>query len=103
LTTNGDPEEKTYKPETLKWHRENKSGFKFVVQTSEDLDEIWSKYVKDSKDINVPLNRIWLMPCCGSRDEHINNAEIVAEYAKQLNVNFSPRLHLLIYDMALKV
>lgn len=103
LTTNGDPEEKTYKPETLKWHRENKSGFKFVVQTSEDLDEIWSKYVKDSKDINVPLNRIWLMPCCGSRDEHINNAEIVAEYAKQLHVNFSPRLHLLIYDMALKV
>ena len=29
--------------------------------------------------------------------------ENVAEYAKAMNVNFSPRLHLLIWDMALKV
>lgn len=103
LTTNGDPEEKTYKPEVLKWHREHNSGFKFVINKSEDIEEIWRKYVVDQNEINVPLNRIWFMPCCGSRAEHIENATAVAEYAKALNVNFSSRLHLLLWDQALKV
>ena len=103
LTTNGDPEEKTYKPEVLKWHKENGSGFKFVISKSEDIDEIWRKYVKDENNINLHTDRIWFMPCCGSREEHIKVAPTVAEYAKALNVKFSPRLHLLIWNMALKV
>jgi organic radical activating enzyme len=103
LTTNGDPEEKTYKPAVLKWHKEHNSGFKFVINISEDIQEIWRKYVKDDKDIQVPLHRIWFMPCCGSRVEHVKKAPAVAEYAKAMHVNFSPRLHLLIWDLALKV
>lgn len=103
LTTNGDPEEKTYKPDVLKWHVKNGSGFKFVISRSEDIDEIWRKYVKDENDINVPLERMWFMPCCGSRQEHIEVAPAVAEYAKALNVKFSPRLHLLVWDKALRV
>jgi 7-carboxy-7-deazaguanine synthase len=103
LTSNGDEEEKTYKPEVLKWHVKNKSGFKFVINKSEDIDEIWGKYVTDKEGINIPLHRIWFMPCCGSREEHIEKAPAVAEYAKALNVNFSPRLHLLLWDKALKV
>jgi len=102
LTTNGDPEKKTYKPEVLKWHKENGSGFKFVINTSEDIDEIWRKYVLDD-EVKLPKDRIWFMPCSGSREEHVRNAPAVAEYAKAMNVNFSPRLHLLIWDMALKV
>jgi hypothetical protein len=43
------------------------------------------------------------MPVAGSREEHITNAPAVAEYAKALNVKFSSRLHLLVWDMALKV
>lgn len=103
LFSNGDPESKTYKPEVLKWHREHGSGFKFVINRSEDIDEIWRKYVVDDYGINVPHERIWFMPCCGSRDEHVQRAEAVAEYAKALHVNFSPRLHLLIWNKALKV
>ena len=103
LTTNGDPEKRSYKPKVLKWHSDNQSGFKFVIASSEDIDEIWRKYVKDNNGINVPLGRIWFMPCCGSRKEHVENAVAVAEYAKAMNVKFSPRLHLLIWDMALKV
>jgi len=102
LTTNGDPEKRTYKPEVLKWHKDVGSGFKFVINASEDIDEIWRKYVEDG-DINLPKNRIWFMPCSGSRVEHVKNAPAVAEYAKAMNVNFSPRLHLLLWDMALKV
>jgi organic radical activating enzyme len=103
LTSNGDPEEKTYKPEVLRWHVAAGSGFKFVINKSEDIDEIWRKYVKDKEGINVPLKRIWFMPCCGSREEHVENAPAVAEYAKALHVNFSPRLQLLIWNRALKV
>jgi organic radical activating enzyme len=103
LTTNGDPEEKTYKPEVLKWHKEHGSGFKFVISGSEDLEEIWRKYVNDTNDININTDRIWFMPCCGSREEHIAVAPAVAEYAKALNVKFSPRLHLLLWNLALRV
>lgn len=102
LTTNGDPEEKTYIPNVLKWHVAVNSGFKFVITSDKDIEEIWRKYVEDDKGINVPLNRIWFMPCCGSRDEHINNAAAVAEYAKAMHVNFSPRLQLVIWNKALK-
>jgi organic radical activating enzyme len=103
LTTNGDPEEKTYKPEVLKWHADHNSGFKFVITSDRDIEEIWRKYVEDEEGINVPLNRIWFMPCCGSREEHIEKAPAVAEYAKAMHVNFSPRLHLLLWNMALRV
>ena len=102
LTTNGDPEKRTYKPEVLKWHKDIGSGFKFVISQSEDIDEIWRKYVEDDY-ISLPKHRIWFMPCSGSREEHVKNAPAVAEYAKAMNVNFSPRLHLLLWDMALKV
>jgi organic radical activating enzyme len=102
LTSNGDPEKRSYKPEVLKWHREVGSGFKFVIASDEDINEIWRKYVDDDT-VRVPKSRIWFMPCCGSREEHIKAAPAVAEYAKAMNVNFSPRLHLLIWDMALKV
>lgn len=103
LTTNGDPEEKTYNPEVLKWHVRHCSGFKFVVTSDKDIEEIWRKYVEDEIGINVPLNRIWFMPCCGSRKEHSENSLAVAEYAKAMHVNFSPRLQLVIWDKALKV
>lgn len=103
LTTNGDPEEKTYKPEVLKWHVSVGSGFKFVINTPDDINEIWQKYVSSPNGVNVPRHRIWFMPCCGSREEHIQKAHIVAEYAKVMNVNFSPRLHLLLWDLALRV
>lgn len=103
LTTNGDPEEKTYVPDVLRWHAQRGSGFKFVITSDRDIEEIWKKYVNDENNINVSLDRIWFMPCCGSRDEHVNNAAAVAEYAKAMHVNFSPRLQLVIWDKALKV
>ena len=103
LLSNGDPEEKTYKPEVLKWHVAHNSGFKFVINSDKDIEEIWRKFVEDDRGISVPLNRIWFMPCCGSRAEHTERCFAVAEYAKAMHVNFSPRLQLVIWDRALKV
>lgn len=102
LISNGDPEEKTYKPEVLKWHVAHNSSFKFVISSDKDIEEIWKKYVEDCNGINVQLDRVWFMPCCGSREEHTERAATVAEYAKAMHVNFSPRLQLVIWNKALK-
>ena len=103
LKSNGDPEEKSYVPEVLQWHKQAGSGFKFVINSDLDLTEIYNKYVNDDKGINVQPHRIWFMPCCGSRQEHTEKAAAVAEYAKAMHVNFSPRLQLVIWDKALMV
>jgi 7-carboxy-7-deazaguanine synthase len=102
LKFNGDPEEKTYKPDVLEWHSKNYSVFKFVVRQEEDVREILEKYV-NNKQIKLSKKLIWLMPACGSREEHNQAAPLVAELAKIYNFNFSPRLHLVLWDKALKV
>jgi len=102
LSNNGDPEEKRYKPAVLRWHVQNGSGFKFVINNESDLDEVFEKYIHHP-DVLVPSNRVWLMPCCGSRQEHSEKAAMVAELCKKHNFNFSPRLQLVIWDKALKV
>ena len=100
LRSNGDPKNKRYIEEVLDSHSMHNSGFKFVVQSRRDMDEIMTEYVDK---FDIPPGRVWLMPCAGSRDEHIDVAADVAELAKEYHFNFSPRLHLLLWDMALKV
>jgi len=100
LSNNGDPESRRYKPEVLEWHAEQGSGFKFVIAKESDLEEVIEKYVDR---FDIPGGRVWLMPCAGSRKEHIEIAPTIAELAKKYHFNFSPRLHLLVWDMALKV
>lgn len=100
LSLNGDPEEKRYKPEVLKWHVEHNSGFKFVVSSREDILEVFNKYITP---FNINPGRVWFMPCCGSRQEHVERAPQVVEWCKEFGINFSPRLHLLVWDKALRV
>jgi organic radical activating enzyme len=100
LKSNGDPKGKRYIEEVLDWHTMHNSGFKFVIQSRRDMDEIMTEYVDK---FDIPTGRVWLMPCAGSREEHIRVAADVAEIAKEYHFNFSPRLHLLLWDMALKV
>lgn len=100
LASNGDPEEKRYKPDVLGWHAKNGSGFKFVINNKNDLHEIITKYIEP---FSISSRKVWLMPCCGSRAEHVEVAANVAELCKLSGYNFSPRLQLLIWDKALKV
>lgn len=102
LSLNGDPEDKRYKPDVLKWHAEKASVFKFVVKEEKDILEIYSKYINDDY-IKLNKNLVWLMPACGSREEHISISPLIAEFAKLYNLKFSPRMHLVLWDMALKV
>lgn len=102
MSNNGDPEDKRYKPAVLRWHVLNGSGFKFVINSESDLNELFDKYIS-CPDVLVPPHRTWLMPCCGSRKEHVEKAAMVAELCKIHDFRFSPRLQLIIWDKALKV
>ena len=104
LACNGDPLEKRYKEDVLQWHAvesdDGNSTFKFVVRDETDVAEVFEKYINR---FEINKRNVWFMPMCGSRAEHIEVAPAVAELAKKHEVNFSPRLHLLLWDMALKV
>ena len=100
LSSNGDPLGKRYVPETLEWHATYGSGFKFVIKGCNDIEEVITDYVDK---FDIPASRIWLMPCCGSRQEHSEVSSMVADLAKKYYFNFSPRLQLVIWDKALKV
>jgi len=100
LSSNGDPLGKRYIPEVLDWHATYNSGFKFVIKNQTDIDVVITNYVDK---FDIPPSRVWLMPCCGSRQEHAEVSSMVAELAKKYYFNFSPRLQLDIWDKALKV
>ncbi len=101
LSNNGDPEDKRYKPEVLKFLVDNDACFKFVAKKESDLDEVFEKFIKS--DIAVLPENVWIMPMCGSRKELTEVGPIVAEICKKHGFKFSNRLHLQIWDKALKV
>jgi 7-carboxy-7-deazaguanine synthase len=102
LSTNGDPEDKTYKPEVLRFLIEQNACFKFVITSERDLEELFRKYI-DAPEVQIPKDLVWLMICAGSRKEHIENGAFVAELCKKHGFKLSPRLQLVLWDKALKV
>lgn len=102
LSNNGDPADKRYKPEVLKYLVDYGACFKFVARKESDLDEVFEKYINDPV-IQLPRNRVWVMPMCGSRKELTEVGPVVADICKKHGFKFSNRLHLQIWDRALKV
>lgn len=102
LSNNGDPVEKRFKPDVLRYLVEHDACFKFVARKESDLDEVF-KYFIDNPEIGLPRSRVWVMPMCGSREELIKVGPVVAEICKKYGFKFSNRLHLQVWDRALKV
>lgn len=102
LSNNGDPENKRFKPEVLKFLVQEGACFKFVVKQESDLIEIFDKYINNS-DIKLPQDLVWLMPMCGSRQELTDVGLVVAELCKKYGFNYSNRLQLQLWNKALKV
>jgi 7-cyano-7-deazaguanosine (preQ0) biosynthesis protein QueE len=83
------------RPETLKKLVSSyKTFFKFVVRSKDDLPEI--------KDLvsryNIDKERVYLMPECKSKKDHMKIDFHVQEYAYQTGFKFTPRLHLIYWD-----
>ena len=102
LASNGDPEDKRFKPAVLRFLADQNACFKFVVQTEKDLEEVLEKYV-NNPDVAVSNDQVWIMPCAGSRKELLEVAATTAELCKKYCFKFSNRMHLQIWDKALKV
>jgi 7-carboxy-7-deazaguanine synthase len=102
LSNNGDPEDKRFKPEVLRHLIKRYACFKFVAKQESDLDEVFKKYV-DNPDVDLPQDLIWVMPMCGSRKELLEVGPAVADICKKHNLKFSNRMHLQVWDKALKV
>ena len=69
------------------------SRFKFVYESKEC--RWWETIINDLK---IPDNRVWLMPEGKTREEQVTRNLEVAEYCKEKRYNFSPRLHVLLWD-----
>jgi len=102
LSSNGDPAEKRFKPDVLRFLVEQNACFKFVARQESDLNEVLENYL-NNPDIGLHSEQVWIMPCCGSRKELLEVGPVVAELCKKYGFKFSNRLHLQIWDKALKV
>lgn len=74
---------------------QSKAHFKFVVATKADCDEIEQDFIYP---FSIPLARIQLMPAADSRESCLSLSEQVVEWAKDIGVGFSTRLHLLLWN-----
>ncbi len=98
LTSSGEARDKAYKIDVLKTFSVLPTAlFKFVVQTKNDVSEIKSDY---QDRLNLEATRIWLMPEGGTLKTMQANLQTVAELCIENNFNFSPRLHIHIWDEA---
>jgi len=102
LSSNGDPEEKRFKPDVLRFLAKHHACFKFVAKQESDLDEVLEKYI-NNPDVALKSELVWIMPMCGSRKELLEVGPVVAEICKKYGFKFSNRMHLQIWDKALKV
>lgn len=109
LASNGDDFKLRFKDQALRWHVMRRSGFKFVVQSEDDVKEIFANYINNPSVVSPDIrddfrrNRVWFMLCAGSQKELLQNGLAVAELAKKYGVKFSNRMHLQLWDKALRV
>ncbi len=95
-SNSGIPRERRFVRNTLDFFaKNNKSIFKFVVESREDIEEIFREFIGP---FAIKLQRVFLMPQCTSRSEFIKKSGPVAELCKEYQCNFSPRLQLVIWD-----
>jgi organic radical activating enzyme len=102
LSNNGDPFEKRFKPDVLRFLIANNACFKFVARNEADLDELYEFFINNPA-VDLPTNLIWIMPMCGSRNELVSIGESVADICKKHGFKFSNRMHLQLWDKALRV
>lgn len=70
---------------------------KIVVDKNNWKENLYS--IRQFQDkYNIPNNKIWLMPFGVHREEVIEQSQFLIDKSFEEGFNFSPRLHVLIYD-----
>lgn len=93
LNSSGNPLVKRINYDALEVLNKEKATFKFVVSNLADVKEV--QFLQDQ--IQMPSNRIYLMPE-GIKAEELNKKSIwIIEQCKKFGYNFSGRLQVLIY------
>lgn len=106
LANSGMPLARRFKPETIRVHQKQyfagRTSYKFPVKDEEDVLEVllWLDQLKNTHGVIVDQHQIWLMPIAATREAYLQLAPSVAEWCKIQNFNFSPRLHLMLWDKA---
>lgn len=77
----------------------DRAFFKFVISNEQDA----KASLKFTKEYKIAKRRVSFMPLGATRIEQQNNMQKVIELALKYNVNFSARLHTLIWDTKRRV
>lgn len=94
LSSSGNKLNKAIKTPILKKFAEtNKAWFKFVIGTEQDLFEA----IQIIQDCEIAKIAVYFMPEGRSESAIEQNSKILAEICKQLAVNFTTRLHVLLW------
>ena len=94
LESSGNSLQLRYNPMALiAINTHSNSWFKFVVCDEKDKAEI--AYI--CNEINIPNEKVYLMPQGRTKEEQESLQTKVQEYAQQCGYNFSPRLHILLW------
>ncbi len=97
LANSGMSLEKRRKLPVLNWHNQWNSIFKFPVRyDTDDLAEVFDLI----RFVDIPRERVWLMPVCATREDFIKESGAVIDWCKQYGFNFSSRLHLVVWNKA---
>lgn len=99
LINSGMPYHKRIFSDVLKWHVKQCSIFKFPVNAGNLVSEL-REVNEIIEAAGIPRDRVWLMPVCASRESFTVNGPVVANVARDLGFNFSPRLQLILWNRA---
>lgn len=95
LSTAGDTPEKRINPDALAFYAAQDTAiFKFVISQESDIDELITHY---QVPLNIPENRIWLMPEGGTQSAIQAKSPWIVEAAKQYHFNYTSREHIFIW------
>jgi 7-carboxy-7-deazaguanine synthase len=77
---------------------EEKVIFKFVVENEDDVNEIMQKFINEPEQPHITLSQLVLMPAGSSQEELLKTRLFVAEKCRELQVRYSDRLHVVIWN-----
>lgn len=98
LTHSGETRLRAYVPAVLQQFAELPQAiFKFVIASPRDIDEVLRDYVETYE---LTPQRIWLMAEGGTEKTYRAKRQWLVELCKRYHMNYSPRLHIDIWDEA---